>query len=109
MILFKYLLVLTFLLPGFYAMSQDKSTGKKGEEKVKKILWEDGVENAYPRWSNDGTKILYQSNRTGNWQIYVMVFHALIDQRPKPDFVLSSSTRLRPEPSVSAEATELLE
>ena len=72
MILFKYLLVLTFLLPGFYAMSQDKSTGKKGEEKVKKILWEDGVENAYPRWSNDGTKILYQSNRTGNWQIYVM-------------------------------------
>lgn len=36
------------------------------------ILWEDGVENAYPRWSNDGSRILFQSNRTGTWQVYIM-------------------------------------
>jgi TolB protein len=70
--LFEYLVVFVFLFSGFYATAQDKSSKVKKDEKVKKILWEDGVENAYPRWSNDGTKILYQSNKTGNWQIYVM-------------------------------------
>ncbi len=37
-----------------------------------KLLWKDGVKNAYPRWSKDGKRILYQSNRSGKWQIYVM-------------------------------------
>lgn len=36
------------------------------------ILHEDGVENAYPRLSNDGQRILYQSNRTGKWQLYIL-------------------------------------
>jgi TolB protein len=36
------------------------------------LLHEEGVENAYPRLSRDGTRILYQSNRTGKWQIYIM-------------------------------------
>lgn len=36
------------------------------------ILHEPGVENAYPRLSNDGERILYQSNRTGTWQLFVM-------------------------------------
>jgi Tol biopolymer transport system component len=36
------------------------------------LLHEEGVENAYPRLSNDGTRILYQSNRTGTWQLYIM-------------------------------------
>jgi Tol biopolymer transport system component len=36
------------------------------------LLWEPDVKNAYPRWSNDGKRILYQTNRTGKWQICVM-------------------------------------
>ncbi len=36
------------------------------------ILEEQGVENAYPRLSKDGKRILYQSNRTGNWQLYIL-------------------------------------
>ncbi len=36
------------------------------------MLHEDGVENAYPRLSRDGERILYQSKRTGNWQLFIM-------------------------------------
>ncbi|HTL35307.1 MAG TPA: hypothetical protein VL326_19395 [Kofleriaceae bacterium] len=36
------------------------------------ILHEDSVENAYPRLSRDSTQILYQSNRSGHWDIYVL-------------------------------------
>lgn len=36
------------------------------------VLHEPGVENAYPRLSADGKRILYQSNRTGKWQLYIM-------------------------------------
>ena len=36
------------------------------------LLHEPGVENAYPRLSNDGQRILYQSNRTGSWQLFIM-------------------------------------
>ncbi|HYG49634.1 MAG TPA: DPP IV N-terminal domain-containing protein [Flavobacteriales bacterium] len=36
------------------------------------ILKEPGVENAYPRLSGNGKKILYQSNRTGQWQLYIL-------------------------------------
>ncbi len=36
------------------------------------LLHELGVENAYPRLSKDGSRILYQSNRTGNWQLFIM-------------------------------------
>jgi TolB protein len=39
---------------------------------VRTILWQAGIKNAYPRWSKDGNSILYQSNRSGRWQIYVM-------------------------------------
>lgn len=39
---------------------------------ARQILWVDGVKNAYPRWSKDGARILYESNRTGKWQLYVM-------------------------------------
>jgi Tol biopolymer transport system component len=37
-----------------------------------RILWVEGVKNAYPRWSRDGTRILYESNRAGKWQLHVM-------------------------------------
>jgi len=40
------------------------------------ILHEDGVENAYPRLARDGTEILYQSNRSGHWDIYVLDLEA---------------------------------
>ena len=36
------------------------------------VLWKDGVKNAYPRWSNDGRRILYQTNEGGKWRICVM-------------------------------------
>lgn len=62
--------VLLFALANITA--QEKTEGAAKENKITQVLWEEGVENAYPRWSKDGTKILYQSNRTGNWQIYVM-------------------------------------
>lgn len=44
--------------------------GKK--EHVAEVLWMEGVENAYPRSSADGSKILFQSNRSGKWQLYLM-------------------------------------
>jgi TolB protein len=36
------------------------------------LLSEPGVENAYPRLSSDGRRILYQSNRTGSWQLFIV-------------------------------------
>lgn len=45
------------------------------------LLKEDGIENAYPRLSADGKKILYQSNRTGKWQLYVMDIKTRSQQR----------------------------
>jgi TolB protein len=37
-----------------------------------KILEKQDVEFAYPRWSKDGSRILFQSNESGRWQIYIM-------------------------------------
>ncbi len=37
-----------------------------------KVLEKRDVEYAYPHWSKDATRILFQSNETGLWQIYVM-------------------------------------
>jgi TolB protein len=37
-----------------------------------KILEKQDVEFAYPRWSRDGRRILFQSNESGRWQIYIM-------------------------------------
>lgn len=36
------------------------------------LLRVEGKESAYPRLSKDDTKILYQSNKTGNWQLFIM-------------------------------------
>ncbi len=36
------------------------------------LVWVEGVKNAYPRWSRDGARILYESNRSGLWQLHVM-------------------------------------
>lgn len=42
------------------------------KERITEVLWQEGIENAYPRASADGSKILFQSNRSGNWQLYTM-------------------------------------
>lgn len=47
-----------------------KPSGKK--ENVQEVVWMEGVENAYPRSSQDGSQILFQSNRSGKWQLYLM-------------------------------------
>jgi TolB protein len=39
---------------------------------IRVLLHEDAVENAYPRLSRDGKSVLYQSDRTGKWQLFVM-------------------------------------
>jgi Tol biopolymer transport system component len=36
------------------------------------VLHEAGIENAYPRLSGDGATILYQSDRTGRWQLWLL-------------------------------------
>jgi Tol biopolymer transport system component len=36
------------------------------------VLKEKGVENAYPRLSRDNKRILYQSDRTGKWQLFLL-------------------------------------
>lgn len=69
MLLVKYSTIIATLLLCFF---NGNARQKQEDESVTKILWEEGKENAYPRWSCDGEKILFQSNRTGKWQIYVM-------------------------------------
>jgi Tol biopolymer transport system component/pimeloyl-ACP methyl ester carboxylesterase len=52
-----------------------KDISVKSENSTKKeqvLLWMDGVENAYPRASADGSRILFQSNRSGKWHLYLM-------------------------------------
>lgn len=49
------------------------------------ILEEQGVENAYPRLSKDGKTILYQSNRTGKWQLYVLDIASATSKRITKD------------------------
>jgi dipeptidyl aminopeptidase/acylaminoacyl peptidase len=50
----------------------DQVTDTRLDATITEVLKMDGVENAYPHWSTEGSRILFQSNRTGKWQIYVM-------------------------------------
>ncbi len=43
-----------------------------GGDSLSVVLFEAGVENAYPHWSKDGKRILFQSNKTGKWQLYTI-------------------------------------
>ena len=69
------ILALTFLicrpcLGGAAAGTEGKPPRTGSEPRT--ILWEEGVKNAYPRWSKDASRILYQSNKSGKWQLFVM-------------------------------------
>jgi len=58
-------------------LGSEKTTVSKSKsdtlvDKAIKIIEKENVEYAYPHWSKDGKKILFQSNETGNWHIYTM-------------------------------------
>jgi dipeptidyl aminopeptidase/acylaminoacyl peptidase len=55
--------ILIMLLFSFSFHAQDAST---------LVFKLDGKESAYPRLSRDNEKILYQSNATGLWQLYIL-------------------------------------
>lgn len=42
------------------------------EKNPQKVIAKEGVEYAYPHFSNDGKKILFQSNESGKWRISTM-------------------------------------
>jgi Tol biopolymer transport system component len=69
------ILALTFLVfrpcLGRAASGAEGKPARAGSE-PRTILREEGVKNAYPRWSRDASRILYQSNRSGKWQLFVM-------------------------------------
>lgn len=44
--------------------------GSSAEARV--LLHEPGIENAYPRLAADGRRIVFQSNRGGRWQLWLM-------------------------------------
>ncbi|MBK9077274.1 MAG: PD40 domain-containing protein [Flavobacteriales bacterium] len=58
-----------------------KATPAIAEGATTILLHEAGVENAYPRLSLNGNRILYQSNRTGKWQLYIMDIATKAQQR----------------------------
>ncbi len=68
-----------FLLLALYALStwsySQSKQSNNSEYKINdpiKIIEKKDVEYAYPYWSRDGKQILYQSNESGKWQIYLM-------------------------------------
>ena len=60
------------LKPGSEKTSISESKQDTLADHAKKVLEKENVEYAYPHWSKDGKKILFQSNETGNWQICMM-------------------------------------
>ncbi len=54
------------------ASEPEARPGPPTRAEPQRVLWDDGVKYAYPHWSKDGSRILYQSNRGGTWQIHVM-------------------------------------
>ncbi len=43
-----------------------------GGDSLSVVIFEAGVESAYPHWSKDGKRVLFQSNKTGKWQLYTI-------------------------------------
>src|ERR1043165_9772251 len=55
------------------------------EKRCTVLLSEPNVENAYPRLSKDGKSILYQSNKSGKWHLYIMDIASEKQQQITPD------------------------
>jgi TolB protein len=60
------------LKPNSNNKSESNTVSDTLVDRAKKILEKENVEYAYPHWSKDGKSILFQSNQTGNWHIYIM-------------------------------------
>ncbi len=60
---------MTWLIPAAISMAFG---GQNDFPQAVQILEKQDVEYAYPRWSQDAERILFQSNESGRWQIYVM-------------------------------------
>jgi len=80
----RYILNSYFLAGAFNLCLVYFSFAQTGDD-YKIILKEDNIENAYPRLSNDGKKILYQSKRTGKWQLYIMDIESKSQERITTD------------------------
>ena len=52
-----------------FTRAMHPASSRANPKALKKLT---NIENAYPDWSPDGSKLVFQSNRTGNSQIYVM-------------------------------------
>lgn len=61
---------IVWLIPA--AVIAAASTGQGDFSQTVQILEKQDVEYAYPHWSKDTRRILFQSNESGRWQIYVM-------------------------------------
>jgi Tol biopolymer transport system component len=59
------------LVPAAFAAPQESAEPPSFAD-ARLVLWESGVKNAYPRWSTDRRRILYQSDRGGKWRLLVM-------------------------------------
>jgi len=68
-----------FIVAFNFCLIQDLVAQVTDDYKI--LLKEDNIENAYPRLSADGKKILYQSNRIGKWQLYIMDIDGKSQQR----------------------------
>jgi TolB protein len=61
---------IVWLIPA--AVIAGAPTGRGDFAPVAQVLEEQDVEYAYPHWSKDAKRVLFQSNENGRWQIYVM-------------------------------------
>ena len=76
----RFRLVSFFMVTAFIFNVGHHSSAQTNDD-YKILLKEDNIENAYPRLSGDCKKILYQSNRTGKWQLYIMDIETKTQQR----------------------------
>ena len=55
-----------------YVMLLSSCASAQKAEQPQVLLSEQNIENAYPRLAKDGKSVLYQSNKDGRWQLYIL-------------------------------------